>query len=62
VDGNIIYERVLWNPTPIPNLPMEFNVNLWHSKSVELAGKLRKTNLPAQSIIKSINIWNTMDN
>jgi len=62
VDGNVIYERVLWNPTPIPNLPMEFNVNLWHSKSVELAGKLRKTNLPAQSIIKSINIWNNIDN
>ena len=42
VDGHVVHERVLWNPTPIPNLPMEFNVNLWYSRSKELAGKLDK--------------------
>lgn len=39
VDGKVIYRRAIWNPTPIPNLPMEFNVNLWHSRSKELAGR-----------------------
>lgn len=56
VDGNIVYERVIWNPTPIPNLPMEFNVNLWHSKSEKLAGKLDEKSLPTHSLIKSIQI------
>ncbi|MGH9196913.1 MAG: family 16 glycosylhydrolase, partial [Acidimicrobiia bacterium] len=25
VDKRVVHERVLWNPTPIPDLPMEFN-------------------------------------
>jgi GR25 family glycosyltransferase involved in LPS biosynthesis len=56
VDGYIVHERVLWNPTPIPNLPMEFNVNLWHSRSKELAGKLDTVGIPAVSEINSIRI------
>jgi len=56
VDKNIVYERVLWNPTPIPNLPMEFNLNLWHSRSKELAGKLDRSGIPATSKIKSVTI------
>lgn len=58
VDGHIVYERVEWNPTPIPNLPMEFNVNIWCSRSEDLAGKLDKTMLPTHSEIKSIQIIN----
>lgn len=58
VDGCVVHERVLWNPTPIPNLAMEFNVNLWYSRSKELAGKLDKTRIPAQAEIKSIQIIN----
>jgi GR25 family glycosyltransferase involved in LPS biosynthesis len=60
VDNNVIYERVLWNPTPIPDLPMEFNVNLWHSRSKELAGKLDTSKIPAQTCIKSIRIEQEM--
>ena len=56
VDKNVVYERVLWDPTPIPNLPMEFNINLWHSRSKELAGKLDKSRIPAISKIKSVTI------
>lgn len=56
VDGNVVYERGIWEPTPIPYLPMEFNVNLWHSQSKELAGALKKDDVPAKSIVKSINV------
>ena len=56
VDGRLVYERVLWDPTPIPHLPMQLNVNLWHSRSKELAGKLAEGDLPAQSYIRSIGI------
>jgi GR25 family glycosyltransferase involved in LPS biosynthesis len=58
VDGCIVHRRVLWNPTPIPNLPMEFNVNLWHSRSTELAGNLDITKIPAMTEIKMIQILN----
>lgn len=56
VDGNTVYQRKLWNPTPIPNLPMEFNINLWHTRSKELAGSLGNSNLPACTDIKAIKI------
>lgn len=56
VDGYVVHERVLWNPTPIPNLPMEFNVNLWHSRSKELSGKIDTQKIPAHTEIKSIQI------
>lgn len=57
VDHKVIYERVVWNPTPIPDQPMEFNVNLWHTNSVELAGKLNRFMLPAESTIRSVQIF-----
>lgn len=56
IDGQLAFKRVNWDPTPIPHLPMQFYVNLWHSRSVELAGKLFDRNLPATSEIKSIDI------
>ncbi len=56
VDKNVVYERVLWDPTPIPNLPMEFNINLWYSRSKELAGKLDISRIPAISYIGSVMI------
>ena len=56
VDGRVVHERRIWDPTPIPNLSMEFNVNLWHSRSTKLAGKLNINELPAHTEIKSIRI------
>lgn len=58
VDGHVVYERVQWDPTPIPNLPMEFNVNIWYSRSKGLAGEIDQTKLPTHSKIKSIQIMN----
>lgn len=56
VDGSLAYKRANWDPTPIPHLPMQFYVNLWHPRSEELAGKLLDRGLPANSEIKSIDI------
>ena len=61
VDGRLVHERVMWEPTPIPHLPMQFNVNLWHSRSRELAGKLAAGNLPARSLIRCIDIQSPSD-
>ncbi len=59
VDGRLVYKRANWNPTPIPHLPMQFYINLWPSRSEELAGRLCDRNLPVCSEIRSINmkIW-----
>ena len=56
VDGQVVHERVVWNPTPIPHLPMQFNVNLWPSRSTELAGRLHRQALPARTWIRSMDI------
>ena len=56
VDGRLVHKRVMWEPTPIPHLPMQFNVNLWHSRSKELAGRLASGDLPAQSYIRNIGV------
>ena len=56
VDGQLVHERAMWEPTPIPHLPLQFNVNLWHSRSTQLAGKLAAGCLPAQAFIKGIGI------
>ncbi|MGI9067185.1 MAG: family 16 glycosylhydrolase [Pyrinomonadaceae bacterium] len=56
VDGYLAHERVNWDPTPIPHLPLQFYVNLWHSRSEELAGRLFDRNLPAHSEMRSIDI------
>jgi len=56
IDGKLIYERANWDPTPIPHLPMQFNINLWYSRSIELAGRLHRRALPAQTEVSSIDI------
>jgi GR25 family glycosyltransferase involved in LPS biosynthesis len=56
VDGTTVYERAYWAPTPIPDQPLEFNLNLWHSRSVEFAGRLATGQLPATTDIRSVAI------
>ncbi|OTO21440.1 family 16 glycosylhydrolase, partial [Enterococcus sp. 3H8_DIV0648] len=56
VDGAVVYERIMYVPTPIPYLPMEFNINLWHSQSEKLAGKLNSRDIPTRSSIKKVEI------
>jgi GR25 family glycosyltransferase involved in LPS biosynthesis len=57
VDGRIVHERVGWNPTPIPHLPMSLHANLWAPRSKELAGELDESALPSSATFRNISIW-----
>ena len=59
VDGEVVHERVIWDPTPIPNRPLQFNLNLWHSRSKEFAGALALADLPASASVRSMEILGT---
>jgi len=59
VDGQTVYERSIWDPTPVPDQPLQFNFNLWHSRSKEFAGRLATAELPASARIRSIEIRTT---
>jgi GR25 family glycosyltransferase involved in LPS biosynthesis len=54
VDDNLIHRRAIWDPTPIPHLPMTLHVNSWLSRSTILAGRINNRELPATTIIGSI--------
>ena len=56
VDGRLVHRRRQWHPTPIPHLPMQFHLNLWHSRSTTLAGKLTRASLPARAELRRIEI------
>lgn len=56
VDDQIVHRRVLWDPTPIPHLPMKLHVNTWPSRSTELAGRLNPRRLPATTHVQSIRV------
>lgn len=56
VDDQLVHKRVVWNPTPIPHLPMALHVNLWPCRSSELAGRLSKRRLPAIARLSSISV------
>jgi GR25 family glycosyltransferase involved in LPS biosynthesis len=56
VDGRLVHQRVNWEPTPIPHLPMRFHLNLWPCRSSELAGKLRDRNLPTTCSVISVSL------
>jgi len=51
VDRELIHHRVMWDPTPIPHLPMTLHVNTWPTASRHLAGRLAVRSLPASSIV-----------
>lgn len=56
VDGKLVHTRFVWNPTPIPHLPMALHVNLWPCRSTELAGRLSNRRLPAIARLRSISV------
>ena len=56
VDGVLVHRRVLWDPTPIPHLPMTLHVNTWPTRSRELAGRLAINALPGTAYIRQINV------
>jgi hypothetical protein len=45
---------VIWDPTPIPHLPMTLHVNSWPTRSTQLAGRISKRRLPGTAILESI--------
>jgi GR25 family glycosyltransferase involved in LPS biosynthesis len=56
VDGHLVHRRANWEPTPIPQLPMRFHLNLWPCRSRELAGRLQDRRLPAASAVMSVRL------
>lgn len=57
VDGKTIHDRVGWDPTPIPHLPMRLHANLWAPRSEELAGGVDENALPSTATFRNISIW-----
>lgn len=56
VDGRVVHERVEWAPTPIPQHPMELNLNVWPTRSRGLAGRLNWSALPAESRVRDVRV------
>lgn len=57
VDGRVVHERVGWDPTPLPHLPMRLHGNLWVPRSEELAGRIQDDVLPATAIFRNVSVW-----
>lgn len=56
VDGRLVHERVGWDPTPVPHLPMRLHANLWAPRSEELAGRIDEDALPATATFKNVSV------
>lgn len=56
VDDKLVHRRGIWNPTPIPKLPMKFHINSWLTRSVQLAGRVNDRLLPATTIVGGISL------
>ena len=54
VDDHLVHRRAIWEPTPIPHLPMALNLNTWPSRSTELAGRINNRRVPATTLVRSI--------
>nr|WP_299338380.1 family 16 glycosylhydrolase [Allomuricauda sp.] len=57
VDGKLVHVRANWEPTPIPDLPMQFFLNTWPTISEELAGNINNANLPKCTLVKNVGIY-----
>lgn len=56
VDDKLVHRRGIWDPTPIPNLPMTFHINSWLTRSIQLAGRINDGRLPAKTIVGGISL------
>jgi beta-glucanase (GH16 family) len=57
VDGTIVHERVGWDPTPLPHVPMRLHANLWAPRSEELAGRIDRSALPSTATFRNLSVW-----
>lgn len=56
VDGEVVRERVNWDPTPLPHLRMRLHANLWAPRSKDLTGPLRGSSLPANASVRNVSV------
>ena len=56
VDDELVHRRVMWDPTPIPHLPITLHANTWPTRSRELAGRLKRTALPVATRLYRIAV------
>ena len=56
LDGRVVHERVGWDPTPIPHLPMRVHANVWAPRSEELAGRVDERGLPASAVFRNVSV------
>ncbi len=56
VDNTLVYVRASWEPTPIPEHPMQFFINTWPSRSEELVGSIVDHTLPKSSFVRCVKI------
>lgn len=56
VDGTVVHQRVSWDPTPIPHLPMRLHANVWVPRSRKLAGRLDDRDLPVEAVIRNLRV------
>jgi GR25 family glycosyltransferase involved in LPS biosynthesis len=56
VDGRIVHERVGWDPTPLPHLPMRLHANLWAPRSEEFAGRIENDVLPSTATFRNVSV------
>ena len=54
VDDLMVHRRDLWDPTPIPHLPMKLHFNAWPSRASRLAGRLSNRGLPATAELQAV--------
>ena len=57
VDEHLVHVRAAWEPTPIPDLPMQLFCSIWPPRSSELAGSINTNDLPAYSYVKRFKRW-----
>jgi GR25 family glycosyltransferase involved in LPS biosynthesis len=56
VDGEAVHERLNWDPTPLPHLPMRLHANLWTPRSEEFTGPLKRSSLPAEAFFRNVSV------
>lgn len=54
VDDLLVHRRDLWDPTPIPHLPMKLHFNAWPSRASQFAGRLSNRGLPAMAEVQTV--------